>query len=72
MFGIGFPDVAGVGTGRRNHGRCPKQWGLEMKKENKFEYEKPELSSYRFAEKVAVGDSDPEDIPETCDSSFDA
>ena len=44
-----------------------------MKKENKFEYEKPELSSYRFAEKVAVGVSpDPGDIPETCDSSFDA
>lgn len=43
-----------------------------MKNENKFEYEKPELISYRFAEKVAVGESpDPGDIPETCDSGFD-
>ena len=41
-----------------------------MKNENKFAYEKPELVSFRFAEKVAVGES-PTDIPEACDSEFD-
>ena len=46
-----------------------------MKNENKFEYEKPELTSYCFAEKVAVGYSPVTpggDIDEGCDdSSFD-
>ena len=46
-----------------------------MKNENKFEYEKPELLSYRFAAKVAVGDSPiipGGDIDEECDSVFDS
>lgn len=47
-----------------------------MKSENKFEYEKPELMSYRFAVKFAVGDDDEEpsaggDITEVCDSGWD-
>ena len=44
-----------------------------MKNENKFAYEKPELTSYRFAEKVAVGDQPSQggDIGENCDTEFD-
>ena len=45
-----------------------------MKREESICYEKPRLESYRFAEKVAVGESPITpggDIGEGCDSDFD-
>ena len=41
-----------------------------MKREESIFYEKPQLEVYRFAVKVAVGES-PTDIKEECDSGFD-